>query len=125
VRCDRAHSRDSHQALRGGTKGRQRSLDLRLELGHGLFQLLDKLKMLREQEAVMTGDFAVQRFGQGLRQRVSEILCSEPYNDAHGWAEEKVWRGTEKVESRMRWWISCWLGETRQRYSRAADWSMS
>jgi SRSO17 transposase len=49
----------------------------------------------------------------------------EPYNDARVRAEEEVWRRTGKMQSRMRWWISCWRGETRLPYSRAVVWSMS
>jgi transposase len=51
--------------------------------------------------------------------RVSEISCWEPYNDAFR-AGERVWQRTRMKESRTRWWISCWPGETRQAYSRAA-----
>src|SRR5713226_6492983 len=32
----------------------------------------------------------------------------EPYNEAWLGREEKVWQRTGRVESRMRWSISCW-----------------
>jgi hypothetical protein len=43
-----AHSRDGHEPFDDRTKGFERSLDLRLELTHALFQMLDHVQMLLE-----------------------------------------------------------------------------
>ncbi len=45
------HTRDGHEPFDDTTQGFERSLDLRLELGLGLFQVFNPLQVLLEQEA--------------------------------------------------------------------------
>ena len=54
------------QSLDGVAKGRQRGLQPRVEFAHRGFDLLDRLEMLADQEAMMIAQASLQRRGEVL-----------------------------------------------------------
>jgi hypothetical protein len=63
------------QELDGGAKGLDMSVDLPIDVGHHLVDGADVLQMKAQQEAVMPGDAAAQRFAKGLGRRLDAAMC--------------------------------------------------